>query len=143
MNETCEFPHENAGPAEIRAILASARVVAVVGLSDNPGRDSYHVAAYLQRQGYRIVPVNPKLTDVLGEKAYARLTDVPEAVDVVDIFRRAEAVPEIVDDAIQIGAKAIWMQDGIVHNAAADKARAAGLQVVMNRCMLRDHRNLA
>ena len=140
MSDACEMPTENATPDEIRAILASARTIAVVGLSDKPDRDSHRVAAYLQRAGYRILPVNPAVTTVLGEKAVPSLRDLSEPVDVVDIFRRADAVPEIVEEAIAIGAKVIWMQDGIVHNAAADRARAAGLKVVMSRCMLRDHR---
>jgi len=105
----------------------------VVGLSDKPDRDSYQVAAYLQERGYRIIPVNPAVREVLGEKAYARLQDVPEPIDVVDVFRKPEAVPEIVDAAIAAGAKAVWLQEGVIHNAAAEKARAAGLQVVQNR----------
>ena len=140
MTDACELPLENATPNEIREILASARTIAVVGLSDKPDRDSHRVAAYLQRAGYRILPVNPAVTTVLGEKAVPGLRDLTEPVDVVDIFRKPEAVPAIVEDAIAIGAKVIWMQDGIVHNAAADRARAAGLKVVMGRCMLRDHR---
>jgi predicted CoA-binding protein len=142
MPDACEMPLENATPEEIRAILASARTIAVVGLSDKPDRDSYHVAAYLQRAGYRILPVNPAVESVLGEKAVPSLRDLTEPVDVVDVFRRAEAVPQIVEDAIAIGAKAVWMQDGIVHNAAAARARAAGLKVVMSRCMLRDHQSM-
>ena len=140
MTDACELPLENATPNEIREILASARTIAVVGLSDKPDRDSHRVAAYLQRAGYRILPVNPAVTTVLGEKAVPGLRDLTEPVDVVDIFRKPEAVPAIVEDAIAIGAKVIWMQDGIVHNAAAARARAAGLKVVMSRCMLRDHR---
>jgi predicted CoA-binding protein len=127
---------------EARAILTQYRTVAVVGLSDRPERDSHRVAAYLQRHGYRIIPVNPALTAVLGEKAYASLRDVPEKVEVVDVFRKPEAVPAIVDDAIAIGARALWLQDGVIHEAAAEKARAAGLLVVMDRCMLRDHHRL-
>jgi predicted CoA-binding protein len=133
------MPAHNASSEEVRQILLQARTIAVVGISDKPDRDSHRVAAYLQQHGYRILPVNPVVTEVLGEKAYARLEDVPETIDVVDIFRRTEAVPEIVDSAIAVGAKVVWMQDGIVHNAAADKARAAGLQVVMSKCMLREH----
>lgn len=127
---------------ELRVLLANTRTIAIVGLSDKPWRDSYRVAAYLQRHGYRILPVNPNLREVLGEKAYARLEDVPETIDLVDIFRRADAVPEIIDAAIVIGAKAVWMQEGVVHEAAAAKARAAGLQVVMDRCILKEHRRL-
>jgi predicted CoA-binding protein len=142
MPDACEMPRDNAGPEEVREILETARTVAVVGLSDKPDRDSYHVAAYLQRAGYRVIPVNPAVKEVLGEKAYARLRDVPGRIDVVDVFRKAEAVPEIVEDAIAVGAKAVWMQDGVVHNEAAARARAAGLRVVMSKCMLREHARL-
>ncbi|MFC1597090.1 CoA-binding protein [Planctomycetota bacterium] len=140
MDTSCELPRENATPDEIRRILRTAKVVAVVGLSDKPERDSHRVAAYLKEHGYHIIPVNPNVTEVLGEKAYPSLQEVPEQVDVVDIFRRPEAVPEIVDDAIEVGAKVIWMQEGIVHNAAAAKARAVSLKVVMGRCMMKEHR---
>jgi predicted CoA-binding protein len=140
MSESCEMPQQNATPEEIREILKSAKVVAVVGLSDKPDRDSYHVAAYLQKAGYRISPVNPVLkTEVLGEKAYASLRDVPEKIDVVDVFRKPDAVPEIVEEAIGVGAKVVWLQEGIAHNAAADRARAAGLKVVQSRCILKEH----
>jgi predicted CoA-binding protein len=124
---------------ELRVLLANTRTIAIVGLSDKPWRDSYRVADYLQRQGYRVLPVNPNLTEALGEKAYARLEDIPEKVDLVDIFRRADAVPEIVEAAIALGVKGVWMQEGVVHEAAAAKARAAGLQVVMDRCILKEH----
>lgn len=143
MADACEMPRENATPAEVREILTTAKTVAVVGLSDKPDRDSYRVAEYLQRAGYRIVPVNPAVAEVLGERSYASLRDVPGQVDVVDVFRRADAVPAIVEDAIAIGARAVWMQDGIVHNEAAGRARAAGLKVVMSKCMLREHRALS
>jgi hypothetical protein len=137
------MPEHNATPDEIRALLEGSRVIAVVGLSDKPDRDSHRVAAYLQWQGYRIIPVNPVVTEVLGEKAYASLQEVPERIDIVDVFRRPEAVPEIVEAAIAVGAKAVWMQEGIVHNEAAAKARAAGLQVVMNKCLLKEHWRMA
>lgn len=140
MDNVCEMPRQNASSAEVRRILETARTIAVVGLSDKPERDSFRVAAYLQSQGYRILPVNPNLTEVLGEPAYGSLREVPVPIDVVDIFRRPEAVPAIVEDAIAVGAKAVWMQDGIVHNAAAEQARAAGLTVVMSKCLLREHR---
>jgi predicted CoA-binding protein len=139
MPDFCEMPLKNATPEEIRDILKSARVIAVVGLSDKPDRDSHRVAAYMQRAGYRIIPVNPAVKEVLGEKSYASLRDVPQKIDVVDIFRKPEAVPEIVEDAIAVGAKVVWMQEGIVHNEAADRARAAGLKVVMDRCVMREH----
>src|SRR5262249_15612840 len=111
--------------------------------SDKPDRPSHGVAAYMQEQGYRIIPVNPALDTVLGEKSYARLQDVPEKIDIVDVFRRSEAVPEIVDDAIAVGAKAVWLQEGVVHEAATAKARAAGLAVVVDRCILKEHLRLA
>lgn len=120
-------------------ILDSYNVVAVVGLSPNPERQSYRVAKYLQENGYRIIPVNPMATEVLGEKSYPDLLAVPESVEVVDIFRKAEDVPPVVDQAIEIQAKAVWMQEGIINEEAAAKARQAGILVVMDRCMLREH----
>lgn len=123
-------------------ILKSSRVVAVVGLSSNPERHSYQVASYLKGQGYRIIPVNPKENAVLDEVAYPDLYSIPEAVDVVDVFRQPEEVPAIVEQAIKIGAKAVWMQEGIVNEAAAAQAREAGLLVVMDKCMLKEHRKL-
>jgi hypothetical protein len=143
MPESCELPEHGATPEQIRHLLETTRVIAVVGLSDKPARPSHRVAAYLQRRGFRIIPVNPNVTEVLGEKAYASLREIPEKVDLVDVFRRPEAVPGIVAEAIAVGAKAIWMQEGIVHNAAADAARAAGLSVVMNRCIMVEHQRLA
>jgi predicted CoA-binding protein len=127
---------------ELRQILVMAKTIAVVGLSDKLDRPSHTVAAYLQGQGYRIIPVNPNLSEVLGEKAYASLRDVPEAIDVVDIFRRPEHVPPVVEDAIAIGAKVVWMQVGIIHEEAAARAEAAGLTVVMDTCMGATHRLL-
>ncbi len=121
-------------------ILRSARTIAVVGLSSRQFRVSHGVSSYMQSVGYRIIPVNPNETSVLGEKAYATLEDVPEKIDIVDIFRRSEFVPEVVDSAIRIGAKAIWMQEGVIHEEAAAKARAAGLIVVMDRCILKERR---
>jgi hypothetical protein len=128
--------------AELTELLKSAHTIAVVGLSSRRWRASYGVSEYMQEAGYRILPVNPKEKEVLGEKAYAHLSDVPEKVDIVDIFRRPEFVPEIVDTAIRIGARAVWMQEGVAHEEAAARARAAGLLVVMDRCILRDHRRL-
>ena len=142
MSDVCEMPLHNASPDEIRQLLSEAHTIAVVGLSDKPDRDIHHVAAYLQQHGYRIIPVNPAVASVLGERSYARLEDVAEKIDIVDIFRKPEAVPAIVESAIAVGAKAIWMQLGIAHNAAADQARAAGLAVVMNKCILIEHRRL-
>jgi predicted CoA-binding protein len=126
----------------IPELLRGARTIAVVGLSSNRWRASYGVSAYMQRSGYRIIPVNPGETEVLGEKSYARLEDVPEHIDIVDIFRRSEYVADIVDSAIQVGAGAIWMQEGVVDEAAAEKARKAGLAVVMDRCILKEHHRI-
>jgi predicted CoA-binding protein len=142
MSDVCEIPLENASPEEIRQLLLQTKVIAVVGLSDRPDRPSHGVAAYMQRAGYRIIPVNPAIKETLGEKAYPSLKDVPDKVDIVDIFRKPDAVPAIVEEAIAIGAKAVWMQEGIANNAAADTARAAGLAVVMDRCLLKEHRAL-
>jgi len=127
---------------QIRRILKTARTIAVVGLSSNPEKDSYPIAEYLQQQGYRILPVNPTAKEILGEKVYPDLLSVPEPVDVVQIFRPSEAVPPIVQQAIQIKAKVIWMQTGITNAEAAQAARAAGLEVVEDRCMRVDHRFL-
>ncbi len=126
----------------IESILRGSYVVAMVGLSDDPDRPSFEVAQYLQARGYRIIPVNPNASEILGERAYPDLLSIPDQVDVVDIFRRAEAVPAIVEQAIQIGAKAIWMQEGIVNEEAARRARTAGLLVVMDRCMYKETKRL-
>ena len=123
----------------VERILASARTIAVVGLSPDPRRPSHGVARYLQRAGYRIIPVNPKVDEVLDEPAYASLRAVREPVDVVDVFRRSEFVAAVVDDAIAIKAGAVWLQDGVVDEEAARRARAAGLDVVMDDCMMRRH----
>ena len=128
--------------ATIPELLRSAKTIAVVGLSNNTFRPSYGVSQYMQHAGYRIIPVNPLETEVLGEKAYPRLEDVPEHIDIVDVFRRSEYVPEIVDSAIRVGAGAVWMQEGVADEAAAEKARQAGLAVVMDRCILKEHRKL-
>ena len=131
------------GESAIAELLASSKTIAVVGLSSKPFRPSFGVSQYLQSAGYRIIPVNPNESSILGEKCYARLEDVPEKIDIVDIFRRSEFVPEIVEAAIRKGAKAIWMQEGVYHEAAARRAEEAGLIVVMDRCILKDHRRLA
>jgi predicted CoA-binding protein len=127
----------------ITKILRESKTIAVVGLSSNPMRPSFGVTEYMQGEGYRIIPVNPNETDVLGEKSYARLEEVPEKIDIVNIFRRAEDVPPVVESAIRIGAKAVWMQQGIENEAAADKARAAGLVVIEDACILVEHRRRA
>ena len=124
-------------PAE--KILRSARTIAVIGLSANPRRPSHGVARYLQHAGYRIIPVNPNVAEVLGERAYATLSELPGPVDVVEVFRRSEFAGAIVDEAIAIKAAAVWLQDGVVDKAAAERARAAGLDVVMDDCMMRRH----
>jgi hypothetical protein len=128
--------------AQMGRILERTRTVAVVGLSSRPERPAHSVPAYLQRQGYRIIPVNPTLEQALGEVAYPDLLAVPEPVDVVQIFRRSEDVPPVVEQAIQIGAKAVWMQEGIINEEAADRARRAGLAVVMDVCMRVAHQRL-
>ncbi|MGA2481657.1 MAG: CoA-binding protein [Candidatus Acidiferrales bacterium] len=120
--------------------LRKYRTIAVVGLSSKRYRPSYGVAEYMQSQGYRIIPVNPHETEVLGERCYARLEDVPEPIGIVEIFRRSEDVPPIVASAIGSGAKAIWMQEGIVHQKAAERAQKAGMLVVMDACILKEHR---
>ena len=128
--------------SQISDILHSAHTIAVVGLSGKRFRPSYGVAEYMQRSGYRIIPVNPQEHEVLGETCYPDLDSVPDAIDIVDIFRRSEFVPEIVEAAIRKGAKVIWMQEGVVHEDAARRAMDAGLAVVMDRCILKDHRRL-
>ncbi|HJX70095.1 MAG TPA: CoA-binding protein [Dehalococcoidia bacterium] len=113
-----------------------------MGLSPKPDRPSYRVASYLKKQGYRIIPVNPSAREILGKACYPDLNSIPEPVDVVDIFRRAEEVPAIVEEAIKIGAKVVWMQEGVINEEAAARARGAGLLVVMDRCMLKEHQKL-
>jgi predicted CoA-binding protein len=125
---------------EIDEILSSCRTIAVIGLSGKRHRPSFGVSEYMQRAGYRIIPVNPHETQVLGEKSYARLEDVPEKVDLVNIFRRSEHAGAIVDSAIRIGARAVWMQEGVEDPEAAERARRAGLLVVMDHCTLKEHR---
>jgi uncharacterized protein len=125
---------------EIGKLLQSARSIAVVGLSDSPLRPSYGVSAYMQSQGYRIIPVNPTIRGALGEKAVAKLSEVKEKIDIVDVFRRSEHVAEVVDEAIRLKVPAIWLQEGVIDEAAAEKARRAGIQVVMDRCILKEHR---
>ena len=123
----------------IREILEQFQTLAVVGLSSKTMRPSHGVAAYMQRHGYRIIPVNPHEESVLGEQGYATLDAVPQAIDVVVIFRRPEFVPEVVEAAIRKGAKVVWMQEGVIHEQAAERARAAGFKVVMDRCILKEH----
>ena len=124
--------------ASITELLASAKTIAVVGLSSKPYRASFRVAQYLQSSGYRVVPVKPNESEVLGEKCYSRLEDNPEKIDIVDIFRRSELVPEVVDAAIRIGARAVWMQEGVEDEPSAGRARSAGLFVVMDLCIAKE-----
>ena len=138
----CELPVYNPPSKHIERILEHYKTVAVVGLSPKPERDSHKVAKYLKDQGYKIVPVNPGQKEILGETCYPNLTAIPFPVEVVDIFRRPDAMPSIVDEAIEVGAKVVWMQLGLVHNQAAEKARRAGLDVVMNKCIKIEHMNL-
>ena len=128
----------------ITAILQSSRTIAIVGLSPKPERDSHHVAEYLQQQGYRIVPVNPMATEILGERCWPTLTEAAqhERIDLVDVFRNSADVPPIADEAIAIGAKALWLQLGVRDDATCERARAAGLQVVQDHCMLVEHQRL-
>jgi uncharacterized protein len=135
---------DNPSPEELRRLLEGARTIAVVGLSDKPDRDSNRIARYLQEQGYRVIPVNPMLSEVLGEKAYPSLSEIPAEVriDIVDVFRRSEEVPPIVDEAIRRGVGALWLQLGVVHEAAAALARAAGLPVAQDLCIMVTHRSL-
>ena len=127
---------------DMKEILLSIKTIASVGLSSSDEKESYWIVSYLKEQGYRIIPVNPTATEILGEKVYASLSDIPDKVDVVQVFRKSEDVPPVVEEAIKIGAKVVWMQEGIVNEEAAQKAREAGLQVVMNACMRATHRRL-
>lgn len=124
---------------QVAALLKSAKTIAVVGLSNDPMRASHGVSAYMQSHGYRVIPVNPQIESSLGEKAYASLSEVPEKIDIVNIFRRPEFVEEIVEQAIRLKVPAIWMQEDVVHEKAAAKARTAGIFVVMDRCILKEH----
>jgi predicted CoA-binding protein len=125
---------------EIAELLKQSKTIAVVGLSSSPLRPSHGVSAYMQSHGYRIIPVNPDIKGALGEKAVASLADVQEKIDIVDVFRRSEFVPEIVDEAIRLKVTAIWLQEGVIHQEAAEKARKAGIMVVMDKCILKEHR---
>ena len=129
--------------ARIADVLKKAKTIAVVGLSPSPFRPSYGVAAYLQTHGYKVIPVNPTVDEVLGQKSYRSLRDIPEKVDIVNIFRRPENVPSVVAEAIAIKAPVVWMQEGVIHEKAAEKARRAGLFVVMDLCILKEHRYIA
>jgi predicted CoA-binding protein len=125
---------------QIGKLLKQSKTIAVVGLSDSPLRPSYGVSAYMQTHGYRIIPVNPEIKGALGEKAVPSLAEITEKIDIVDVFRRSEFVPEVIDEAIRLKVPAIWLQEGVVHEEAAEKARKAGIFVVMDRCILKEHR---
>lgn len=129
---------------QIRQVLEKAKTIAVVGLASSPLRPSYGVSAYMQQQGYRIIPVNPTIADSLGEKAYPSLRDIPKEIkiDIVDVFRRPDAVPEIVDEVIELKLPVLWLQETVIHEEAAEKARKAGVLVIMDQCILKDHRRL-
>ena len=131
------FKNDAAG---ITDLLNKAKTIAVVGLTDSAMRPSFGVSQYMRANGYRIIPVNPNITEWLGEKAYPSLSEVPEKIDIVDIFRRSDAVPEVVEQAIKIKAPAIWLQEGVIHEEAAERARKAGIFVVMDLCILKEHR---
>lgn len=135
----CPDMKSNVTKEEAKLILGRSKTVAVVGISHKADRDSHKVAKYLKEHGYRIIPVNPKYRDVLGEKCYPDLKAVPEHIDVVDIFRNVEMIPGIVDEAVAVGADAVWMQRGLLHEKAAERARSAGLVVVMDECMMETH----
>jgi len=124
--------------AEMTRLFQESKTIALVGLSDRPGRASYGVARFLQAQGFRVIPVNPSLSEVLGEKCYARVEDIPDEIDIVDVFRKSEFVPEVVADALSKKPRCIWMQEGVVHQDAAKMAEAAGIPVVMDRCILKE-----
>jgi predicted CoA-binding protein len=125
---------------QIGELLKRSKTIAVVGLSDSPLRPSYGVSAYMQSHGYHIIPVNPTIRGALGEKAVSSLSEIPGKIDIVDVFRRSEFVPEVVDEAIRLKVPAIWLQEGVIHEEAAEKARKAGILVVMDRCILKEHR---
>ena len=130
---------------ELRGILSAARTIAVVGLSDKPDRDSYAIAEYLQKEGYRIIPVNPTVPQVLGERSYPSIADIPPSIriDIVDVFRRSDQVPPVVEEALARGIPTVWMQTGVAHAEAAARARSRGVTVIENRCIRVDHRRLA
>jgi len=143
QNISCEFPDENPPSKEIEEILAQCRTIAVVGLSPKETRDSNRVARYLIQQGYEVIPVNPGQKEILGKTCYRSLLDIPVAVDMANLFLSPARVPPVVDQAIDKGVRVIWMQLGVVHNASARKAKEAGIQVVMNSCIMQEYKRLA
>lgn len=141
MKNKCEIPSFSISKKEIENVLKEARTIAIVGLSSNPEKDSYKVAEYLIEQGYNIIPVNPNAEEILGRKCYPSLKAIPQeiSIDIVDIFRKPEDIPPIVDEAIERGAKAVWMQEGIVNNQSGKKAKEKGLSVIMGKCIKKTH----
>jgi predicted CoA-binding protein len=131
--------HRNPSDAELRNLLTRARTIAMIGASSNPDKASFGIMQQLQKRGYHVIPINPRETEVLGERAYASLADVKEPIDIVDVFRRAEDTPAIADEAVKVGAKALWLQTGIVNDAAAARAEAGGLMAVMDACIAATH----
>lgn len=143
QNISCEIPDKNSPSKEIEAILQTCKTIAVVGLSPKESRDSNRVARYLMQHGYEVVPVNPGQKEILGKTCYRSLRDIPFQVDMADLFLNPTRVPPVVDQAIDMGVHAIWMQLGVIHNEAAEKAKQAGIRVVMNRCMMVEHKRIA
>jgi len=141
-NRRCEMPDKNPPPEEVVKILETHKTIAVVGCSPKAWRDSHKVARYLLEHGYEVIPVNPGQREILGKTCYKSLKEIPDGVEVVDIFLNPKRVPPVVDQAIEIGAKAVWMQLGVVDNESARKAREYDIQVVMNRCMMEEHRKM-
>lgn len=138
--EICEIPLHHVKDEAIEKVLKENKTVAVVGLSTSPKKDSHRVAAFLQKKGYRVIPVHPKAEEILGEKAYPSLLDIPEKVDIVNVFRPPSEVPGIMEQAIKIGAKAVWTQEGIVNNEAWEKGIKKGLAVIMDKCMMKEYK---
>ncbi len=128
--------------ADMKELFDNVRVIAVVGLSDDPSRPSHEVASYLKLNGYRIIPVNPAKKEMLGEKCYSSLLEIPEQVDLIDVFRRPENAPQIAEEAIETGARYLWFQEGVIHQGAAEKAASCGMEVIMDRCILKEHMKL-
>ncbi len=143
MSNECELPKYSNTSEEIKEILNNNKIIAVVGASPKEDRPSYGVSKYLKDKGYKIIPVNPVAKEILGEKCYSDLKSIPEKVDIVDVFRKPEFVPEIAKAAAQIGAKVLWMQELVISNEAGDIAKKAGLKVVMNKCILKEHAKIS
>lgn len=139
---TCEMPDSNPLTDEIKEIFDESKIIAIVGMSDKPERESYQVGEYLQNQGYKIIPVNPTKDEILGEKSYPDLKSIPEKVDIVDIFRKMEAIPGVVEEAIAIEPKTVWLQLGLAHKVSAEKVRLAGIKMVQSKCTKIEHRKL-